>query len=109
MKNWAGIILVVLAGLLAACLLLWEAGDPIYAVQSMIVLDRVEPRVCAIVAPFAIGAVMTSVGMILGVVSLARGRPVATLAWLILADAVAPAVALAGSALVVATIGAPAV
>jgi hypothetical protein len=59
---------------LAACVLLWEAGQTVTAVHFMVALRRFDPSVGAIEAPLVLGAVMTAVGASMGLVSMRRGR-----------------------------------
>ena len=109
MRPLARYALVGMAVPFAACLLLWEAGQPVTVVQLMLVLGRFDLRACAIVAPLAFGAVMTAVGVVMGVLSSQRGKPTTTLAWFIIADLVAPTVALGGHSVAVVLLGVRAV
>jgi hypothetical protein len=95
-----------MAVLVAAYLLLWEAGQPVIAAQFMLVLGKFDPRVCAIMSPLAFGAALTGVGVVLGIVSLRSGRPMATWAWFIVADGVAPIIALVGHGIAIGLLGA---
>ena len=97
--------LMGMALLLAGCLLIWEAGQPVIAAQFMVVLGRFDPQVCALMTPYALGAALTIAGMAMGIVSLRRGRATLTWLWLILADVVAPIVALIGHSAAIGFVG----
>lgn len=103
MGRWIGYAAVGLAILVGACLLLWEAIQPVTAIRFMLILHKLDLRVAALLAPF----VLTSLGLSLGVASTLRARFQATWVGFLIADIVAPIIALGGHSIVVALVGIP--
>ena len=87
--------------------MLWEAIQPVTAIRFMLILHKLDLRVAALLAPFALAFVLTSLGLSLGVASTFRARFQATWVGFLIADIVAPIIALGGHSIVVALVGIP--
>ncbi len=97
--------MIGVAFLFAACLLLWEAGQPIIAVHFMAVLGRFDSQVGIVMAPLAFGAALTVIGVVMGIVSFQQNKTTSTWVWFVLADGVAPILALIGHGAAISLVG----